>query len=62
MDISVNTSKVKDTKDATSVTDILLIKASGYFNIFEWGKELLNDLDTMYEGMCMANERDKHCT
>ena len=39
MNIIVNTSEVKDTKDEEPwVTNILLIKLSGYFKSFECGK------------------------
>ena len=40
MDISVNTSKVKYiTDEETAVTDIEVIKAPGYFKLFECGKQ-----------------------
>ena len=39
MDISVNTRKLKDTKDEEPVAaDIELINAPGYFRLFECGK------------------------
>ena len=46
---SVNTRKVKCTKDeAPSDTSILLIKALGYFKLFECGKKFFDDMDTTY--------------
>ena len=46
MDISVNASEVKDTKDEEpAVTYIEAIKAPGYLKLFECGKELFNNLD-----------------
>ena len=63
MDINVNTSKLKDTRDEeTSVTYISLIKAKSYFKLFECGKELLNNLDTTYERAFMANVKYKSWT
>ena len=44
MDISANTSKVKYKNDEEPlVTDIFLIKAPGYFKLFECGKEFFNN-------------------
>ena len=61
MDISVNTSKVKDTKDEKSAaTDIELIKAPGYFKLFESGKEFFNNLDATYECACMASAKENY--
>ena len=61
MDMSVNTSEVKYTKDEEpSVMDILLIKAPGYFKLFECGKEFFNNLDAAYECACMENAKDKY--
>ena len=61
MDMNVNTSEVKYTKDEEpSVMDILLIKAPGYFKLFECGKEFFNNLDAAYECACMENAKDKY--
>ena len=53
MDISVNTNKAKYTKDEEPpVTDnynIEVIKAPGYFKIFECRKMFFNNLDSTYE-------------
>ena len=49
MDISVNASKLKDTKDETLVTDNSVIKALGYLKLFNCGKELFNNMDATYE-------------
>ena len=50
MDISVNTSEVKDTNyEEHVVTDIEVIKATVYFRLFDSGKELCNNLYVMYE-------------
>ena len=63
MDIIVNTIKLKGTKyEEPSVTDISLIKALGYFKLFECSKELFNNLDVTYERACMENAKDKHWT
>ena len=63
MDISVNTINVKDTKDEEPlVTDILLIEAPGYFKLFEYGKVFFNNLDAVYEYVCMENSNDTHWT
>ena len=60
MDISVNTSKVKYTKDEPLITDNSVIKAPGYFKLFEISKEFFNLLVVTYEQACMANAKDKH--
>ena len=60
MDISVNTSKVKDNNDEPLVKDILLIKAPGYFKLYECGKEFSNNLDVIYECACMACAKEKY--
>ena len=58
--MSVNTSKVKDTKDEEpAVTDIEVIKAPGYFKLFKYGKELFNNLDAMYERTCTESAKEK---
>ena len=50
MDIEANTRKIKDTKDEEpSVTYILLIKAPGYFKLFECVKYLFNNPGAIYE-------------
>ena len=50
MDISVDTRKVTYRKDEErSVTDILLIKALGYFKLFDCDKQFFNNLDGTYE-------------
>ena len=62
MYISVNTSKVKDTKDKEpSVMDIQLINALGHFKLFKCRQEFLNNLDANYEHACMENVKDKYC-
>ena len=49
MDISVNTSEVKDTKDEEPpVMDISLIKAPGYFKLFKYIKYFFQNLDAIY--------------
>ena len=57
MDISVNTNKAKDKKDeeppVTDNSNIEVIKAPGYFKIFECGKMFFNNLDSTYECTCM---------
>ena len=63
MYISVNTSKVKDTKDKEpSVMDIQLINALGHFKLFKCRQEFLNNLDANYEHACMENVKDKYWT
>ena len=50
MDISVNISKVKDTKDEEpEVTDIELFKVTGCFKLFKCGKEFFNKVDVTYK-------------
>ena len=53
MDISVNTKKVKGTKDEEpSVTDnskIGAIKVPGYFKLFKCSKKLFKNLDVTYK-------------
>ena len=44
------------------VTDNLVIMSPGYFNIFECGKKLLNNLDATCEQVCMATSKDKYYT
>ena len=34
----------------------------GYFKLFVYSKEFFNKLDTAYERVCMANEKDKYWT
>ena len=61
MDINVNTRKVKYAMDQElSVTDVSLIKVSGYFKIFKCGKELFNNLDVTYERAWMGNAKDEY--
>ena len=61
MDISVNTSEVKYIKDEEPVVmDIEVIKASGSFKVFQCGKQLFNNLDTMYKRACMASSKGKY--
>ena len=63
MDIIMNKRNIKDTKDEEpSVMDILLIKAPGYFELFECGKYFFNNLDTMYEHACMENVKNDYWT
>ena len=61
MDISVNTRKVKYKRDEEPlVMDILLIKAPGYFKLFECGKQFFNNMDATYERVCMAYQKGKY--
>ena len=61
MDLSVNTSEVKYTKDEEpSITDSLLIKAPGYLKLFECDKEFFKNLDATHECACTANAKDKY--
>ena len=63
MDICVTTSKVNDTKDEEPlVTDFPLMKALGYFKLFQCSKQLFKNLDAMYERAGMANSKDKYGT
>ena len=60
MDISVNTSKVKATKDEELVvTDIEVIKDPGYSKLFDCGKEFINNLDVTYEQACIESVKGK---
>ena len=65
MDIIMNTNKVKDTKDeeplVTDNSNIEVIKAPGYFKLFECGKMFFNNLDLMYKHACMENAKEKYC-
>ena len=50
MGISVNTRKVKETKDGEpAVMNDEVIKAPGHFKLFDYGKELFNNMNTTYE-------------
>ena len=63
MDISEDTSKVKDTKNEESpVTDISLIKETEYFKLLNCSKQVFNNLDVAYEHMCMANAKNYYWT
>ena len=60
----VNTSKVKYTKyEEPSVTDnsiIEVIKAPGYFKLFECGKKFFDNLDTTYKCACISNAKGNY--
>ena len=59
--ISVNKSEVKDKKDEEpAVTDIEVIKALGYYKLFECGKYLFNKLATTYKHACMASVKENY--
>ena len=61
MNISVNTKKLKDTKDEEPVvTDIEIFKAPGHFKLFECSKESFNNLDSTYKRACMASVKVKY--
>ena len=56
-DISEYNIEQKDTEyKAYSVTK----EVTSYFNIFEFGKNILDGLDVMYERACMATPKDKY--
>ena len=64
---SFNTNKVKDTIGKTedeeiSVTDNPVINYPRYFNLFECGKNFLNNIDYTCERACMATSKDKYYT
>ena len=64
---SFNTNKVKDAIDKTedeeiSVTDNPVINYPRYFNLFECGKNFLNNIDYTCERACMATSKDKYYT
>ena len=42
------------------VTDDPVVKEPIYFNIFECGKNILNQIDATCERACMENPRDKY--
>ena len=42
--------------------DDTFVKGTGYFNIFECGKNILNKIDATCERACMENPRDKYYT
>ena len=44
------------------VTDNPSINEPSYFNLFECGKNFLNNIDTTCERACMATSRDKYYT
>ena len=44
------------------VTDNSVINKPSYFNLFEYGKNLLNGIDDTYERACMATPRDRYYT
>ena len=45
-----------------TVTDYPVFNEPSYFNIFEYGKNPLNKLDSTCKRVCMANPRDKYYT
>ena len=62
-----NTNKEKDAKNEAEYEEPIfaydpVVKEPRYFNIFEWGKNILNSLDATYEQACMATPRDKYYT
>ena len=48
--------------EKTLVTNNPVVKEPRYFNIFECGKNVLNKLDAIHKGACMANYRDQYYT
>ena len=65
--ISVNTSEVKYEKNETndegpSVTDSSVINDPRYFRLFEFGKNILNKIDSTCEQACMANLKGNYET
>ena len=60
----VNTSKVKYTKDeeplVTDNSKIKVIKALGYFKLFECGKKFFDNLDTTYKCACISNAKGNY--
>ena len=62
---SINTNELKDAIDETddeepSVTDNPVINDPGYLNLFNCGKNVLNNLDFTYEQACMTTSKDKY--
>ena len=56
--------EVKDAINETnneepSVTDNSVINMPRYFKLFYWGKNFLNNIDTMYEWVCTENPHEK---
>ena len=39
---------------------IEVIKVSGYFKLFEFGKNFFNNLETVYECTCIENAKEKY--
>ena len=61
MDISANTSEVKDTMDEEPlVTGISLIKAAEYFKLFKCNEQFFNNLYLIYECSCMENVKGEY--
>ena len=59
--MSVNTSKVKDTKDEEpAVTDIEVIKAPGYFKLFKCGKQFFSNPGMAYERVFMVSAKENY--
>ena len=62
---SVNKGKYANNEvenEETSVTDNPVVKEPRYFNIFECGENLLNNIIATCKRACMANSRNKYYT
>ena len=64
---SINTNKVKYYIDETDneeplVTDNPVINETIYFDLFEWVKNFLKNIDDICEQACMATLKDKFYT
>ena len=64
---NINTNKEKDAIDETEdeeplVTDNPVIEEPSYFNLFECGKKILNNIDATFEWACMATSNIKYYT
>ena len=64
MDTSVNMNEVKYKRDEEPLimdnSTIEVIKAPGYFKLFDWGKKISNNLDMAYKRACMKNAKEKY--
>ena len=60
----MNTNEVKYTKDeeppVTDNSKTEVIKAPGYFKLFECSKNFFKNLNTTYKCVCMENVKESH--